>query len=255
LKLEPAIYQGTLRHRRFHPKAHSFEYPLFMAFLDVDTIPETMRRARFGGYNCFNWASYHDKDFFGDPALPLRERVARDAAAQGIQLPDGPMYVLTHLRYLGYCFNPVSFYFCYGQDGGDPVVLAEVSNTFGESRNYWLGPHNAVPAANSLRFRCAKDFHVSPFMDMDLDYDFTFTPPQEQLVVHMNTLRAGEALFDATLTMQRQPWTSPNLTRTLLRYPWMTAKVIAAIHWEAFRLLWKGLPIYTHPARREKTAA
>jgi DUF1365 family protein len=62
-------------------------------------------------------------------------------------------------------------------------------------------------------------------------------------------------LFDATLTMQRQPWTSPNLTRTLLRYPWMTAKVIAAIHWEAFRLLWKGLPIYTHPARREKTAA
>ena len=255
MKLEPAIYQGTLRHRRFQPTAHAFQYPLFMAFLDVDTIPQTMQQARFGGYNRFNWASYYDKDFFGDPSLSLRERVTRDAAGQGISLPDGPMYVLTHLRYLGYRFSPVSFYFCYAHDGGDPMVLAEVNNTFGESRNYWLGPHNAVSSENSLRFRCAKDFHVSPFMDMDLDYDFTFTPPQQKLVVHMNTLRGGDALFDATLTMERQPWTSANLTRTLLRYPWMTAKVITAIHWEAVKLFLKGVPVYTHPARREKTAA
>ena len=92
-------------------------------------------------------------------------------------------------------------------------------------------------------------------MDMDLDYDFTFTRPQQNLVVHMNTLRGGGALFDATLTMERQPWTSTILTRTLLRYPWMTAKVITAIHWEAVKLFLKGVPVYTHPARREKTAA
>jgi DUF1365 family protein len=210
---------------------------------------------RFGGYNRFNWASYYDKDFFGDPSLSIRERIERDATAQGVELSDGPMYMLTHLRYLGYCFNPVSLYFCYGLDGRDPLVLAEVNNTFGEGRNYWLGPHNALPAENSLRFRCAKDFHVSPFMDMDLEYDFTFTQPDEKLVVHVNTLRGGDSFFDATLSLERQPWTSVNLTRTLARYPWMTAKVMAAIHWQALRLLVKGVPVYTHPARKEKPAA
>lgn len=254
MKLEPAIYKGVLRHRRFHPKEHAFSYPLFMAFLDVDTIQETMGRARFGDYNRFNWASFHERDFFGDPALSLRERVTRDAAEQGITLPDGPMYVLTHLRYLGYCFNPVSLYFCYGSDGRDPLVMAEVNNTFSEHRNYWLGPHNALPAENSMRFRCAKDFHVSPFMDMDLEYDFTFTHPVDKLAVHVKVLRGGESFFDATLSMEREPWTSANLTRTLARYPWVTAKVIAAIHWEAVQLWWKGVPVFTHPERKEKTA-
>jgi uncharacterized protein len=254
MNLEPAIYKGTLRHRRFSPKTNNFEYPLFMAFLDVDTIPETMERVRFGGYNRFNWASYHEQDFFGDAKLGIRERVTRDAAEQGIELPQGRMYMLTHLRYLGYCFNPATFYFCYSEDGGAPRILTEVNNTFSEHRNYWLGPQNALPAENSFKFRCAKDFHVSPFMGMDLEYDFTFTQPAEKLVAHVNVLRGGEAFFDATLALDRYAWTSANLTRTLAQYPFVTGKVIAAIHWQALRLLVKGVPVFTHPARKERPA-
>jgi DUF1365 family protein len=89
--------------------------------------------------------------------------------------------------------------------------------------------------------------HVSPFNDMALEYDFVLTPPGEKLVAHMNTLRGGESFFDATLTMERKPWTAANLRRALVRHPVMTAKVISAIHWEALRLFLKGAPVYTHP--------
>jgi len=242
---ESAIYTGTLRHRRFYPARHEFTYSLFMTFLDIDRIPETMGLSPLTSYNRFNVASFHERDHFGDPALPLRRRLSEDAEAHGAAFPDGPVFLLTHLRYLGYCFNPISLYFCFAKDGTLPVVLAEVNSTFGESRNYWLGPHNALPGPNSLRFACPKELHVSPFMKMALDYEFTLTAPTTHLVVHMNTLDQGKSFFDATLTMTRQPWTA--LAGLLVRQPLMTAKVIAAIHWEALRLLLKRVPVVQHP--------
>jgi hypothetical protein len=108
---------GTLRHRRFAPIAHAFTYPLFMALLDIDRLPELMRVSRVTGYNRFNWASFHDRDHLGDPARPLRERLVVDAARHGIDLPDGRIFLLTHLRYLGYGFNPVSFFYCFDAAG------------------------------------------------------------------------------------------------------------------------------------------
>lgn len=244
---EPAIYTGTLRHRRFHPVPHEFNYSVFMTLLDIDRIPETMARSRWSSYNRFNWASFDQRDHSGDPAVPLRDRLAADALAHGVPLPEGPVFLLTHLRYLGYCFNPISLFFFYDRSGDVPVVLAEVHNTFGELRNYWLWSGNRTPSGNSLRFRCPKTLHVSPFMGMNLDYDFVLTRPADRLVAHMNTLDGESRLLDATLTLQREPWTASNLRRALLRQPWMTAKVVSAIHWEALRLFLKRVPVFTHP--------
>lgn len=248
---ESGIYTGTLRHRRFQPRKHEFTYRLFMAWLDVDEIPAQMAESRWMSYNRFNWASFHERDHFGDPALPLRERLRRDAHAHGVELPSGPIFLLTHLRYLGYCFNPISLFFFYDPDGDLHTVLAEVNSTFGETTNYWLSPANRQPAQNSLRYQAHKAMHVSPFMGMDLDYEFVLTKPSETLVVHMNTFcpNAATHFFDATLTLEHQPWAA--LTGVLLRHPWMTAKVIGAIHWEALRLFVKGVPVFTHPARPE----
>lgn len=247
---ESAIYTGTVRHRRFHPVRHDFSYSLFMAFLDIDRIPELMQQSRVSGYNRWNWASFHQSDHFGDPAQPLRDRLIADAAAQAITLPDGPIFLLTHLRYLGYCFNPISLYYCYDKAFQLRNVMCEVNSTFGESRNYWLGAHNRLPGGgNSLRFHALKTMHVSPFMGMNLHYDFVFTEPAEALIAHMNTLDHGTSFFDATLTLERQPWTARNLAAALARQPWMTAKVMVAIHWEALRLWWKRVPVHPHPAR------
>jgi hypothetical protein len=226
-----------------------------MACLDIDRIPETMAKSRWTSYNRFNWAGFDERDHFGDPRLSLRERVTRDARAHGVILPDGPIYLLTHLRYLGYCFNPISFFFCYDSEGHLETVLAEVNSTFGETRNYWLCARNRQPSVSALHYRVAKTMHVSPFMDMALDYEFVLSRPGEKLVAHMNTIERGAAgrnarpFFDATLSLERRPWTSRNLGRVLLRHPWMTAKVIAAIHWQALLLFLKRVPVFTHPGR------
>jgi DUF1365 family protein len=251
---EAGIYTGTLRHRRRSPRRHEFTYNLFMAWLDIDRIPELMAQAPWTSYNRFNWATFHERDHFGDAHLSLRERLTQDAAAHGIPLPEGPIFLLTHLRYLGYCFNPISFYFCYDESGHLNTILAEVNSTFGESCNYWLSPRNRQTSPNGFHYRCAKTMHVSPFMDMNLDYEFILTEPGAKLVAHMNTKeRHAQPFFDATLSLEYQPWTSWNLARALLRHPLMTAQVIGAIHWQALRLWLKKVPVFTHPAQVRPT--
>ncbi|HUR33729.1 MAG TPA: DUF1365 domain-containing protein [Vicinamibacterales bacterium] len=260
----PAVCVGWLRHRRTAPVGHTFTYPLFMVLLDVDRIAELMAVSRFTGYNRWNWASFHESDHFGDHSAPLRQRLARAAADRGIALPDGPIYLLTHLRYLGLCFNPVSFFYCHDRTGTLRLILAEVNNTFGGTHNYWLAPDAAVgprPVSTSahqpqtttvFRATASKAFHVSPFMPADMHYAFAFSQSGSRLVAHMALARssAGEVphAFDATLSLARVPWTGDAIARALLRHPLMTATVVGGIHWEALRLWWKGLAVVPQAA-------
>lgn len=247
----PGTYLGTLAHRRFTPTRHEFDVPLFMVLLDVDRIPEMMRVSRLASHNGFNWAAFCDRDHFGDPSLPLRRRLELDAAGHGIVLPDGPIFLLAHLRYLGYNFNPVSFFYCYDRRGRLTNVLAEVNNTFGETRNYWLGSRNEIEGGRLRKFRETKSMHVSPFMPMEMEYTFGFSEPGDELTVYMNTIDRGEMTFDATLRMEFRAWTAANLRRALVRHPWMTLKVILGIHWQALVLLLKKVPVFTHPTGRD----
>ena len=254
--MESAIYTGTLRHRRFHPKRHDFTYSIFMVSLDIDRIPELMRISPFTSQNHWNWASFYDADHFGDLSCSLRQRVACDAREHGSELPEGRIFVLTHLRYLGYNFNPVSFFYCYDRQGQLKAILAEVNNTFGETHNYWLDENSRSEpvqsssnsgVTNSHRYQFRKQFHVSPFLEMDCEYQWTFVPPADSLVIQTNSLRQGQQVFDATLKLEAQEWSARNLHRALLRHPWMTAKVIAGIHWQAVRLWAKKVPVVCHP--------
>ncbi len=237
--IDSGLFIGTLRHRRFAPIAHAFTYPLFMALLDIDRLPELMRVSRVTGYNRFNWASFHDRDHLGDPARPLRERLAVAATGHGLDLPDGRIFLLTHLRYFGYGFNPVSFFYCFDAAEQLQIVVAEVNNTFGGTHNYWLRPDSA---SRGFRSVAKKSLYVSPFMPVDVDYAFAFTLPEDRLVAHMATIGAGVVGFDATLSLERRPWDANEIRRSLLRHPAMTAHVVAGIHWQALKLWWKGVP-------------
>jgi len=247
--MESALYVGKLRHRRFSPKDHSFEYPVFMALLDVDQIPELMKLSRFSSYGRWNVMSYFERDHFGDPQKRLRDRIAEDAAKSGVTIPDGRIFLLTHLRYFGYVFNPVSFFYFYDVAGKLRQMMAEVNSTFGERHNYWLTPENEKPAVAARRYTSEKRMHVSPFMAMDLEYDWIFTEPGDRLIAHMNTLKAGRRFFDATLQLEKREWSPVEIRRVLAAYPLMTARVIGAIHWEALKLWIKGVPILTHPTK------
>ena len=248
------LFIGTLRHRRFTPAAHAFTYPLFMVLLDIDRVPELMRVSAFTSYNRWNWATFDDRDHLGDPKCTLRERLIGDATRHGIELPEGPIFLLTHLRYFGYCFNPVSFFYCFDSTERLRVVLAEVRNTFGGSHRYWLRPE---PASRTFRACATKSMYVSPFMPVDLEYAFAFTPPEGTLLAHVETRYAGAVGFDATLSLERRPWNGSEIRRVLLRYPAMTAAVMAGIHWQALRLWWKGVPVVrrlTHDGVGERAA-
>lgn len=254
----PGLYAGRVRHRRFKPKAHAFEYPIFMAFLDIDRIPELMAVSDLAAHNAFAWASFHDRDHLGDPALPLRERLRRSAAESGVELPGGPIFLLTHLRYLGHCFNPVSYYYAYDREGRLARICADVSNTpWGERHAYWMDPARGVETSKGRSFDVDKAFHVSPFMPMACRYRWAFTDPGETLRVHISEFEKSpennlDFFFDADLDLARHPWDAGHLRDVLLRFPFMTLQVIAAIHWEALRLWIKRVPVYTHPSKRGK---
>lgn len=238
--IEPGVFDGTLRHRRFAVVPHAFTYRVWLALLDIDRIPELMGVSRFTSWNRWNWASFDDRDHLGDPSATLRERVEADARRHGIDTPDGPIFLLTNLRYFGYCFNPVSFFYLFDRAWDLRLVLAEVNNTIGGSHTYWLRPDEG-----SRRFRSSADksLYVSPFMPVDLEYRFALTPPADRLAVHVDARRQGLVAFDATLSLTRRPWSAREIRRQLLRHPAMTAAVTAAIHREALRLWWKGVPI------------
>ena len=245
---ESAIYVGEVRHRRTRPKAHAFTYPLFMAFLDVDRIPELCRVSSFLSYGRWNWAAFHQEDQFGDPSLHLRERLRQDAQAKGHILPEGPIFLLTHLRYLGICFNPVSYFYCFDPAGHLSLIMAQVSNTpWRERHTYWMPVAEGHQSPGGISFDVPKAFHVSPFMPMDCRYRWAFTPPGEALKVHIAEFDSLDLFFDATLLLRKRPWTAGIVRRTLVQFPWMTLKVLIAIHWEAFWLWIKRVPVFTHP--------
>jgi hypothetical protein len=231
-----------------------FRYRLFFMFLDLAELPEVFDLHPLWSYERFNIASFRRRDHFGDAAIPLDQAVRDLVEEQLGSRPEGPIRLLTHLRYLGHCFNPASFYYCYdASDTHVETIVVEIHNTpWGERHCYVLGAcQNEHPLETWRRHRFDKAFHVSPFIDFDIQYDWRFQVPGESIRVHMIDYEKGERLFDASLALQRHPLSRQTLTSYLVRYPAMTAKVILLIYWQALRLLLKKTPFFTHPKKRE----
>lgn len=250
--MQSCLYNGQVRHRRFSPVEHHFSYSLFMMYLDLAELPTLFTGRWLWSAEHFALAQFRRTDHFGDPHGPL-DHAVRDLVKQRTgQRLHGPIRLLTHLRYFGYCFNPISFYFCYDETAEHvETVVAEVTNTpWNEQYCYVLG--EALNEGNDVkkRYRFGKNFHVSPFMAMDVDYDWRLCEPGRQLTIHMENRNANGKLFDATLRLERQEISGPTLARALARYPFMTGKVIAAIYVQALRLKLKKAPFYSHPAQR-----
>lgn len=262
MSLASGAYVGHVRHRRRAPR-HAFKFPLFMVYLDLEEIPLVFAMSRWWGLARWCPARFVREDYLQRHGLDLAESVRSCVREQTGQEVRGPIRMLTHLRYFGYTFNPVSFYYCFDPTGEHvEFIVAEITNT------PWKQRHAYVLAAASadrtirgatrptvMRWRFGKRFHVSPFMPMEMEYDWAFATPGATLLAHMNLRddagrggRGSPRAFDATLAMSRREL-SPNTMRwLLLAYPFMTARVVFKIHLEAAKLWLKRAVVYPNPS-------
>lgn len=251
--MESGIYTGWVRHRRLKPVEHSFRNRIYLMYLDLDELDSV-----YEGRWCWSTrrpalARFHRADHLGDPTQPLGESIRNFVAEQGHPRPEGPIRLLTHLRYFGFVMNPVSFYYCFNRAGTDwETVVAEVNNTpWGERHCYVISRKQLE--ANGDDQLMQKVFHVSPFMPLDMQYGWKLTEPQQKLTVHIDNYRESEKVFDVTMQLERREITTRNLWQVLLTYPLMTWYVFAAIYWQALRLWWKKVPFYPHPRHLSTT--
>jgi uncharacterized protein len=221
-----------------------------MAYLDLAEISEVLEKSPLWSARRWAPARFRRDDHLGDPSLTLDEAVRRLVEGRTGHRPKGPIRLLTHLRYFGYGFNPVSFYYCFDAEAREPeVVVAEVNNTpWGEQHAYVLDKPEAASGSHARRYRFEKRLHVSPFMDMDMHYRCVMGFPRDSLVIHMENWKDDAKLFDATLTLRRKAITTRALLLQLIRYPLMTQKVILAIYWQALLLWLRRIPYCPHPS-------
>lgn len=250
-----AVYEGQVWHRRHAPRAHAFRYRMAQLYLDLDEVHAAFRERWLWSVERPNLAAFHRRDFLGDPAQPLAQAVRDRVAAATGERPCGPVRLLTHLRYAGYSFNPVSFYYCHAADGALHSIVAEITNTPWRERHAYVLPlADARRRGRALHWSFDKAFHVSPFLPMRRRYAWAFTAPGDTLHVHMDVCDGERREFDATLALQRRALDGSGLARVLWRYPLMTAQVVAGIHWQALRLWLKGIPVHDHPSTPETRA-
>ena len=256
-----ALYTGSVMHQRLRPRRHRLAYRMFWLLLDVDELPTLARRLRLFSLNRFNLFSLRERNYGAGDGSGLRAHV--DAQLRIAGLPDGgAIRLLTMPRILGYAFNPLNVYFCHAPGGDLCAVLYEVNNTFGERHGYLIEVDPAHRRGGEVTQHCAKQFHVSPFLELKMRYGFRLQPPDaahEALRLAVTVADAQGVVLVAQLEAQRQPLRDAALARVFVSFPLLTLKVIAGIHWEALRLWAKGVlpharpPAPTRPVTTVKT--
>lgn len=244
--MNSALYSGWVSHRRYLPRGHAFRYRMGMLYLDLDEQEQVLGLSPLAGRGRFAAFAFRESDYlpqFTRHGTRLIDAVrSRVGAALG-HTPQGPVCLLTQPRSWGLAFNPASFFYCHEADGRLAAILCEVSNTPWRERYHYVLP---LPVEGAAQFAVAKAFHVSPFLPRDVEYRMRFSAPDQQLHIQMEDWQGVDRLFAAGLGLQRQPLTRASLHRHLLSFPWMTAKTVLAIYWQALRLLLKRTPIFSH---------
>jgi len=243
-----AFYSGWVQHRRFAPRVHHFRYRMGLLYLDLSEQNAVLGLSRLAGHGRFAPFAFRETDYlpqFTRTGMSLSEAVRQRVSEALGRTPLGAICLLTQPRSWGLSFNPASFFYCHDADGRLAAILCEVSNTPWRERYHYVLP---AEGDGHLHVSVAKAFHVSPFLPRELEYRMSFSPAGERLGIHMADWQADEKLFDASLSLHRTPLNRRSLHHYLLQFPWMTGKTVAAIYWQALRLLLKRIPLFTHRA-------
>ena len=235
---ESFLYNGEVIHKRFKPKQHYFKYKVFSLLIDLDELDTIHKFIPFFSYNKFNLISFFDKDHGNRDGSSLISWVKNNLNKLSIKHNNIKIKLLCYPRILGYVFNPLSIFFIYGENSKLIAILYEVKNTFGEQHTYAF---KIESKHEKIRNNCEKKFYVSPFMDLSSKYYFKVLPPGEKLSVIIDQRDEEGKLLFASQDGRRTNLTSKNLLFSYIKHPFMSFKIIVAIHFEALRLWMKGI--------------
>lgn len=249
-----SIYQGKVTHHRLQPKQHFFEYSIFMTYVDLTQLATLTKSQLFWSKDHFNLANFRQRDFGEKNHESLLLQIQKFIADKTQENYQGKVFLLCHWRYFGILFNPISLYYCFDEQGIElKYVVAEVTNTpWLQRHRYLLTPTkktNSLDLDSSFYSNSEKSLHVSPFMPMHLFYNFNYQVPDENLTFKMAIHDDKQCVFTANLLLVKKIMTPYQLDKFILSYPWMTAKVILAIYWQALKIKAKGLPFFPHPSK------
>ncbi len=241
--MNSSLYECRVMHHRLSPKEHRFSYKIFMFCLDLSELDVLNDRLHWFSRNRWNLYSFCDHDHLTFSTADIQENVREYVHSQGCQERVERVILVTLPRVLGYIFNPVSFYFCFGINGNSLCSVVEVGNTFRELKLFYL---KAPEESRAIRFthKETKYFYVSPFMDHNLQFAFDLQVPDQKMVMQIDDYRDSEKVLHTTLTGERLDLNDRTLLHLTWKYPLVTLKVIAGIHWEAWKLWRKGLPFH-----------
>jgi DUF1365 family protein len=244
------IYLGSIVHRRFSPKKHSFTYRLYMMALDVSDVENQKSITGLFGFSWYNPLRFQEKDYLKGEPLPLSERISTKVKVLNGHNDIERIVMLVQVRCFGIYFSPANFYFCYDKQGQCTQMLAEVSNTPWNERHYYL-----IDLLNEDEKISKKVFQVSPFMDLDMSYFWHVKPPSisnDNLVINIENKRTSknnnidektdEKVFDASLMMKKMPFSKAALIKVWCQLPVMTIKIVSGIYWQALKIFLKRIP-------------
>ena len=238
--LNSCLYECVIAHRRLRPKAYAFEHRMMMLYVDLDELQAIHHGTRLLSRERANLYSFRDADYFPTgTAGGLKSRVGAFLRERGVDFPaSGRVRLLTLPRILGYIFNPISIYFCSDAQEVPLCAIAEVGNTFRERKLFLLPRQASRQPARCARFklRVPKHYYVSPFSNLDICFDFDLRLPARTLQLHIEDWDADGKLLDSHLRGARVPLSDFQLLRFALKFPALTLKVIALIHWHALQL-------------------
>ncbi|KAK0331421.1 hypothetical protein LTR94_028993, partial [Friedmanniomyces endolithicus] len=234
-------------HGRLRPRAHTLAYRVFWLLLDLAELDQLDGRLRWFSRRRFNLMSFYDADHGDGSDLPLRQQIIGRLRLEGIEIGNGAVRLLTMPRVLGYVFNPISLYYCHRADGRLAAVIYEVTSTFGVRHAYVIPVPVEDQAEGLIRQSAAKALYVSPFMGMEMDYEFRGHAPGERLDLTIDGVDSGGVLITAAMSGERHDLTDADLLSAAVALPFLTLKVVAAIHWEALKLWLKRVPLTRQP--------
>jgi len=239
---------ADVAHKRLRPKVNQFCYKVYYFCIALSKLDE-LGSLKTCKYNKSSLFSINDADHLADGLGSMQGYIKNILKEWNLDsVADGEIILLTMPRIFGYVFNPVSFWFCLDKKNNLIAVLAEVNNTFGENHNYICFHDDKSPIKKDDLLESKKLFHVSPFLKVEGKYSFRFVYSDKNIGAWINYSDADGEMLTTSLIGKRTELSDKSLITCFARYPIVTIKVILLIHWQALKLVAKGIKYIPKPS-------